>query len=104
MKSIKCSSCGANINVDNSKRTYKCPYCGTNFINENYEGNNEDINSFLEANENIPAYVLGPRPAFNPVIFLILSCFYFFPGIIYAIIIVGHKSVWDKFHNKNNIK
>lgn len=33
---LKCSSCGANVDVSSSKETIACPYCGTKNKNPNY--------------------------------------------------------------------
>lgn len=35
MKTLKCEHCGAPLGATDS-RTYKCPYCGTEQVNENY--------------------------------------------------------------------
>lgn len=35
MKSLKCEHCGAPLEVSDT-RTFKCPYCGTELINDSY--------------------------------------------------------------------
>lgn len=107
MKSTKCTSCGANINIDNSVKNFRCPYCGTNFINENYEKEeivnvviDKNVENEEKINENdYPNYVHGSRPTFSFILFLILLCFYVWPGIIYAIGVARKQYVWDKYHS-----
>ncbi len=99
MKSIKCNSCGANIDYDKSSKTYKCPYCGTNFVNDFYEDENK-LKSFFFDNENMGVETSSNsgRPKLNILIFLILLAFSVWPAIIYAIVVAENQSKWDREH------
>lgn len=39
MKAIRCTGCGANITIDDSKEFGVCEYCGTKYQNEKKENN-----------------------------------------------------------------
>lgn len=48
--SAKCTNCGANLEVDNTKDAAICPYCGTPYIVEkaiNYVINNTNVSNVI---------------------------------------------------------
>ncbi len=51
-----CTQCGATIEVDNSKETAFCPYCGTKFITETAINNYSVQNATVQHVDNINIY------------------------------------------------
>ena len=109
MKSTKCTSCGANIEIDSTKKNFKCPYCGTNFINDENDDNKLNEEKIIEAistslggkvDDEYLDYVKGPRPKLNLIFAIVLMCFYFVPAVIYIAIVCSRQHIWDEYHNK----
>ena len=111
MKSSKCTSCGANIEIDTTKKNFTCPYCGTHFINDDKDSKNEEKNDaevmsskvreqFDYSDVEYPEYVHGTRPTVNIIFAVILACFYFFPAIIYVLAVLARQHVWDEYHKR----
>lgn len=112
MKSSKCTSCGANIEIDTTKEKFTCPYCGTHFINDDAKENKIDNNDIVEVINNkvrgqfdysdgeYPEYVHGKRPVVNIIFAVILGCLYFVPAIIYVMIVLVRQRVWDEYHKR----
>ena len=105
MKTSKCVSCGANIEVYKQANTYKCPYCDTVYSPETTShtttSNFAQSSSFSQANQfsQSPAHNIGKipkRPKAN--FFLLLILFYcgFLPAIIYLCIVSARQRKWDE--------
>ena len=106
MKAAKCTSCGANITVDETKDAGICPFCNTPFTTEkaiknltnNSTTNNAQVVNYYYGGENKQNVVKVPkteRPKINFLLaFLGLYCG-LIPGIIYIAIIKKKQKEWD---------
>ena len=115
MEIAKCTSCGANIKVDENKDAGVCPFCNTAYITktaiENFNTNNTTNNSGTIIN-NYYGYSqqpiaekidnkIPPRPEINIVLAIIGFWFYIFPGILYISNIKKKQKEWDNKYSKN---
>ena len=50
MLPVKCAQCGASIEVDDTKETGKCPYCGTTYVTQRVVNN---YNTFVYEKETV---------------------------------------------------
>ena len=112
MKKAKCTNCGANIEVDESKEAGICKYCGSAYITENAIKNynttitntsNNNANTIVNNYYNAPfkaqaneVRYIPPRPTINIFIATILCCLYLFPGLIYISVIKNKQREWDE--------
>lgn len=126
MKSAKCTSCGANLEVDETKDAGICPFCNSAYVTEkaiknfsnvtnnnattiinNYYGvSREDSASKVEQSQsaknvekNLP-HVVDERPKINWFIAILGLLFYFIPGILYIAYVKDKQYIYDKNHNK----
>jgi len=53
MISAKCTNCGANLNVDNSKDAAICPFCGSTYVAEKAINNYYTTNNINAATVNV---------------------------------------------------
>ena len=95
MKSLKCPSCGANIN----EHINTCPYCETTFINNESKPTSTVEPKVETTSEQLPAYIHGERPKINVLLLIFLLMLEVFPGIFYLLIVKSKQIEWDK-HNK----
>ena len=69
----KCTQCGANIEVDDSREAGICPHCGTPFITEktinNYNTNFNISNATITVNHNIDKSVRISCPVYEGQLF-----------------------------------
>ena len=117
MKVAKCTSCGANIEVDENKEAGVCPFCNTAFITEkaiknystnttnnagtiinNYYSYPEQINTVKKAN----IIEIPPRPKVNVFLAILGIWFYIIPGLIYIGNVRKKQDEWDEKYNKEN--
>ncbi len=111
MKEAKCTSCGANIQVDEQNEAGVCPYCKSAYVTEkairNYDNsisttNNAGtiINNYYTTSPNGETVQNGvtypPRPKINAVLATIGLLLYIWPGLLYIIIQVIRQKNWDK--------
>lgn len=106
MKQAKCTSCGANIEVDENSEVGTCPYCKAAYATDkaiknfnNTTNNNANvINNYYGSASNANSNIKIPktqRPKVSiPLTLLGLYCG-FFPGIIYLIYIKKKQKEWD---------
>ena len=84
MKKLKCSSCGAELHVEENKEYAVCNHCGARYkLNEDLNINiklddsaKEVLNSGLGAFKNISKFMIIPIIAFI-IIFIVISIFIF---------------------------
>ncbi len=108
MKAAKCTSCGANIQIDESKKSGFCPNCGTayttdeiikNYITNSSTTNAQIVNNYYGNNgQNSTTNIRvarTPRPRINGLIAFLGLCFYVIPGIIYIIFVKKQQKEWD---------
>ncbi len=112
MKEAKCTSCGANIQVDEQKDAGVCPYCNSAYVTEkairNYDNsinttNNAGtiVNNYYTAQPNTQitrnvVTMAPPRPKINVGLAVLGLIFYLFPGIIYIALTVQKQKEWDE--------
>ena len=120
MKPAKCITCGANIEVDESRDAGICPYCNTAYVTEkaiaNYANNVTNnattiINNYyngvsanvtqpkVESKSNPVIKIVEPRPKINVWLAILGFYFYIIPGIIYVCHIKQKQKEWDEMHN-----
>lgn len=76
MEKLKCSSCGAPLDVDDDKEYAKCKYCGLTYKLS------QDINIKLDDNiKGVPKFVILPIIILVIVSIIIVSIFIVFPNI-----------------------
>ncbi|MBQ8451393.1 MAG: hypothetical protein IJ538_01285 [Clostridia bacterium] len=104
MKAAKCTSCGANIEIDESKEISVCPFCKTSIITEkaiqgNTTNNNANvINNYYGGGSTQNTTIKVPRterPKLNVGLAILGFFFYIFPGVLYVAHIKKKQKEWD---------
>lgn len=103
VKNLKCSNCSANLSLDDNLKTLTCPYCGSvKYFDEDPTSPEHTLYKeklVVESEEN-NTYI-PPRPKANFLLTIILLCMYFWPGLIYLILIGHAKKKWDQKYSNN---
>ncbi len=90
MKQLNCSSCGAPINVDESKGYGKCPYCGAKYKL------NEDINVNIKLDDDLKNIVNnGIETAKKGSKMMLIPFLLIFIGVSIVFVIVIPKTLND---------
>ncbi len=110
MKQAKCTSCGANIVVDENQDAGVCPFCNTAYvtdkvIKEHYNSNNTTntagtiVNNYYTTQTNDVVRktltTIPPRPQINILLAILGFIFYIFPGVIYVSSVMQKQKEWD---------
>jgi len=105
MKAAKCTSCGANIEIDETKDAGICQYCNSPYSTEkaikNYNNsttnNAQVINNYYgnEPNNQTLKVPRTERPKLNIGLAILGCIFYVFPGLIYIAYIKQKQKEWD---------
>ncbi len=109
MKAAKCTSCGANLTIDETIEAGICPYCNAMYSTEkaikNYISNTTNnnttnaqvINNYYGNKDNTTNIRVArtPRPKLNVGIAILGFIFYIIPGILYVIHIQKKQKEWD---------
>lgn len=115
MKNAKCTNCGANIEVDETKEAGVCKYCNSAYVTEkaiqNYNTNVTNnatnnaqtiVNNYYTAapvQENVRIKKIiptEPRPKINVGLAILLCWLYIIPGIIYIGSVRNKQREWDE--------
>jgi len=92
----KCSACGANIKIDDSKETEICQYCGTTYIKPRTEKPpNVYVQPVQQTDQRQKPKYIPPRPKIN--CFLCALFLFIWPVlIVYVMYIIYQQKEWDK--------
>lgn len=107
MDEYRCTSCGAILQeekVDENFILY-CPYCGNKhhksaFSKATLDVKNIAYKAFQTINETVDSFVEKKRPQLNILLFIVLLCIGFFPGIIYLVAILYAQYRYDSTHKR----
>ena len=117
MKSAKCTSCGANIEVNENSDAGVCPYCKNAYITEkaiqsfsnqtnnnaqvinNYYGTNPNSNN-AESRDHLYVRTIPPKPKINVGLAILLCFFYLIPGLLYIGVKNNQIRDWEEKYDK----
>ncbi len=108
MKNIRCSSCGAYLKLEDGQKTTVCPYCDTQYIDEEKSLTPKQdkpiqvINNYYNTTttptqgEKTAKIYIPPKPKINIIALILLFCLYIWPGLIYLTVKTIQIVKWNK--------
>ena len=104
MKILKCSNCGASLNLDAKGKITKCPYCGSKYLTEKLDENNKQSENKTNSKKSTYTFNKTRKSKLNIGLLIALLIFFPFAGIIYLVFSLLSSNTQNKDVNSLSIE